>query len=774
MKKYLLIILFIVAGNLHAQKSTKELIQKLSLEEKERIVIGSEMEIPWSEGGDTGVGEVGGNVPGAAGKSLLNERLNLPVVVFADGPAGVRINPIRKDNPNKTYYATAFPVATMLASSFNTELMEEVGKAFGHEAKEYGVDVLLAPALNIHRNPLGGRNFEYYSEDPLVSGKMASAFTNGVQSLGVGVSIKHLAVNNQETNRSRINAIVSERALREIYLKGFEIAVKESHPWTVMSAYNKINGEYASESADLLKNILRDEWGFNGFVMTDWFAGEDVPKQIRSGNDLLMPGTPKHKGMIVEAVKNGELKKEDLDNCVEAILNIYQKTPSFLSYEPTGAPDLDRSKLIAEKAAKEGAILLKNEGATLPLSVSEPKDVALFGVGSYKTIAVGTGSGNVNMAYSVSLLEGLEDNDLKVAQELKEVYQNYIARTLDSMPKKAWSFGPDKILPEKLWSRTELDSISKKTSVGILTINRTSGEFYDRKQAYDFYLSKEEDTLLKSLAEAYHSQNKKFIVVLNIGGVIETTSWKSYADSILLMWQGGQEGGNAIASILIGETSPSGKLPMTFPNRYMDHYSSKNFPGRELVDNPFPSALVGVESEVVYEEDIYIGYRYFETFNVPVSYPFGFGMSYTTFEIANNSINVNKDGVLEISCSVKNIGNVKGKEVVQVYIASPDVNLEKPSKELRAFSKSKLLSPNEYQNIYFQIEPKDYASFSTEKSAWVLEAGTYKIMVGNSISNISFTESIEIPNTLEVLKTTKSLVPNREISKLTKKNMNIE
>ncbi|WNH09078.1 glycoside hydrolase family 3 protein [Thalassobellus suaedae] len=397
MKKYLLITLFIVAGNLHAQKSTKELIQKLSLEEKERIVIGSEMEIPWSEGGDTGVGEVGGNVPGAAGKSLLNERLNLPVVVFADGPAGVRINPIRKDTPNKTYYATAFPVATMLASSFNTELMEEVGKAFGHEAKEYGVDVLLAPALNIHRNPLGGRNFEYYSEDPLVSGKMASAFTNGVQSLGVGVSIKHLAVNNQETNRSRINAIVSERALREIYLKGFEIAVKESHPWTVMSAYNKINGEYASESADLLKNILRDEWGFNGFVMTDWFAGEDIPKQIRSGNDLLMPGTPKHKGMIVEAVKNGELKKEDLDNCVEAILNIYQKTPSFLSYEPTGAPDLDRSKLIAEKAAKEGAILLKNEGATLPLSVSEPKDVALFGVGSYKTIAVGTGSGNVNM-----------------------------------------------------------------------------------------------------------------------------------------------------------------------------------------------------------------------------------------------------------------------------------------------------------------------------------------------------------------------------------------
>ncbi|MDO3694304.1 beta-glucosidase [Wenyingzhuangia sp. chi5] len=769
-KQFFALLLLLFVKSLYAQQTSEILLSKLSLEEKERIVIGSEMEIPWSEGGDTGVGEVGGNVPGAAGKSLANERLNLPVVIFADGPAGVRINPHRASVPDKTFYATAFPVASLLASTFNTELMRQVGKAFAHEAKEYGVDILLAPALNIHRNPLGGRNFEYYSEDPLLSGKMASAFTNGVQSLGIGVSVKHYAVNNQETNRSRINAIVDERALREIYLKGFEITVKESKPWTVMSAYNKVNGVYASESYDLLTTILREEWGFKGFVMTDWFAGENVPQQLKAGNDLLMPGTPNHKNMIVNAVKKGLLTEKELDRNVKSILDIYQKTPSFLGYKPSGTPDLKASQKIAKETATEGMVLLKNDENTLPLTINKSQKLALFGVASYETIAVGTGSGNVNMAYSTSLLEGLEKKNLFIDNSVKEGYVEYIEKTKAALPPKAWSFGPDKILPEKKWTSEELDVIAQKTSMGIFTVNRTSGEFYDRQQGYDFYLSKEEQTLLKKISEAYHKHHKKMVVVLNIGGVIETNSWKKDADAILLMWQGGQEGGNAVADILVGERNPSGKLPMTFPIQYMDHYSSINFPGKELVDNPYPSGTVGVKSEVIYEEGIYVGYRYFNTFNVPVSYPFGFGLSYTDFEISKGDFKTTKDGKLELSCWVKNIGNKAGKEVVQFYISSPEVELEKPTKELRAFVKTKQLKPGEKQEVKVILNATDYASFSPKRSAWILESGIYNIEVGNSIDHIFFKETFKRNELLEVLKTTKSLVPKREISVLTKKS----
>ncbi|WP_421876632.1 beta-glucosidase family protein [Marinoscillum sp.] len=746
--------------------STEKLIDQLTLEEKERIVVGSEMEIPWSEAKMLGVGMTKDDVPGAAGTSLPNERLNIPKVVFADGPAGVRISPERAEEPGKTYYATAFPVATMLASSFNVELMEEVGHAFGHEAKEYGVDVLLAPALNIHRNPLGGRNFEYYSEDPLLSGKMAAAFSNGVQAEGVGVCIKHFVANNHETNRQTVDVIVSERALREIYLKGFEIAVKESNPWSAMSAFNKINGEYASESKELLRTILREEWGFDGFVMTDWFGGEDVPKQLIAGNDLLMPGTPAHKGRIVKAVESGEMTEADLNRNVKAILDTYQKTLEFKGYQNSNQPDLDKSKEVALKAAEEGIVLLKNEGSALPLKPASK--VALFGVASYETIAGGTGSGDVNKAYSVSLLEGLKNNNVVVNQELTTAYQAFIKSEKDKRPPKEWSFGPDEILPEKEWIKEELDSIAQLTDVGVFTINRTSGEFYDREQGHDFYLSKTEQKLVNQLSEAYRAQEKKFIVVLNIGGVIETASWKEKADAIVLMWQAGQEGGNAFANMLSGKVNPSGKLPMTFPVYYMDHYSSKNFPGEELVDNPYPSPFNPVAAEVVYEEDIYVGYRYFESFDVAVSYPFGFGLSYTDFEVSAVKAKLDKQGNIAVYCNVKNTGSVAGKEVVQVYVSAPNGKLEKPEIELRAFAKSNLLAPGEEQNLSFTIDPATYASFDSEVSKWVLEPGQYDIAVGTSSKDIAGKSDVNVAKTIEVLTTTKSLVPQKEFYQLRK------
>ncbi len=749
----------------HSQdKKIENLINKLSLEDKERLVVGSEMEKNNNMTQEAGVGETEDKVPGAAGTSLPIPALGNKKVVLADGPAGIRINPKRATNPDKEYYATAFPVASMLASSFNKPLLYEVGERFGDEAKEFGVDILLAPGMNIHRNPLAGRNFEYYSEDPVLSGYLGVSFTKGVQSRGIGVSLKHFVANNQETNRSRVNAIIGERALREIYLRGFEIAVKNSDPWTVMSAYNKVNGQYASESYTLLNIILREEWGFNGFVMTDWFAGEDPIAQLKAGNDLLMPGVPENKGAIVAAVKSGELSETQLNKNVRSILNIYTKTPTFLNYKASGSPDLEKSSSVALKAAIEGCVLLKNENKTLPLNHNV--NIGTFGVASYETIAVGTGSGNVNMKSVVSLVDGLEHH-CKISTDTKNAYAKYLKEYKENTPEKAWSFGPDPHIPEKQWEIDELQYIVKQTNIGVFTISRTSGEFYDRKQGADFYLTEREQKLLQDLSNAYHDADKKLVVVLNIGGVIETNSWKHYADAILLAWQPGQEGGEAIAQLLTGKENPSGKLPMTFPIKYMDHYSSKNFPGDELEDNPNPNPFQGVKSEVIYEEGIYVGYRYFTSFDVPVSFPFGYGLSYTQFEFKNLEVQQLDNGFLNITCEVKNVGATAGKEVVQLYVSSPNGLLEKPSIELREFDKTKILAPGATQKVAFKLAPKDYASYSSKEKAWVLEAGKYQISVGNSSSNLELSQEIVLSDFRIVEKIKAVLTPNKPIDELT-------
>ena len=322
-----------------SEEKIEQIIENLSLEEKVYLVRGTGMNFPGrnekNEAPTATVGLNNNKIPGAAGTSYINKRNQFPAVVFADGPAGIRISPLREKQPGKTFYATAFPIGTNLASSWNVALVNKIGHAFGNEGKEYGVDFLLAPALNIQRNPLGGRNFEYYSEDPVLGGKITAAFVNGVQKEGIGATIKHFVANNSETNRTELNTVVTERALREIYLKGFEIAIKESQPWSVMSSYNKINGVYASESEALLTKILRNEWGFNGFVMTDWFGGKDAVAQMKAGNDLLMPGTNAQSNAILEAVKNGTLDEKILDRNIKSILIQYFKTPSFKGYKPS-------------------------------------------------------------------------------------------------------------------------------------------------------------------------------------------------------------------------------------------------------------------------------------------------------------------------------------------------------------------------------------------------------------------------------------------------------
>jgi beta-glucosidase len=769
MKRHLFLAGILFSSTLLAQNiQTKDIpgiMKKLTLEEKVNMVVGAGMNLPGFSESPLKMPE---KVPGAAGNSYAISSVSIPSVVFSDGPAGVRIEPRRGSAPGKTFYATAFPVGTLLSSTWDPKLVEEVGRAFGNEAKEYGIDILLAPALNIQRNPLGGRNFEYYSEDPLLSGKTAAAFVRGVQTEGVGTSIKHFVANNQETNRLQINVIASERALREIYLKGFEIAVKEGKPWTVMSSYNKLNGVYTSQRHDLLTTILRDEWNFKGFVMTDWFSGDNAVEQMKAGNDLLMPGTPEQKAAILKALKDGTLSEEILNKNVERILNVYVNTPSFKGYHYSDKPDLEKHKMVSQNAASQGMVLLKNNKNALPLG--KQVKVALFGNAAFETICGGTGSGDVNKAYSVSIYQGLKDAGYRFDDNVTASGFRYIEEEEKKIPPKKFFFEPDKTIPEKMLTEIDLVSAAIQNDVAIYVLGRTSGEMKDRTVENDFNLSKTEQTNIRLLSKAFHREGKNLVVLLNIGGVIETNSWKGMADAILLTWQPGQEAGHAVADVVSGNVNPSGKLPATFPINYNDLSTVKNFPGKELTtaktDTSVQAMFRGKPSEVVYEEGIYVGYRYFETFKVPTSFPFGFGLSYTTFSFSDLKISQLEAGKVKINFTVTNTGKTAGKEVAQVYISAPDGKLKKPGKELKAFLKTKLLIPGEKQDIEFVLSPYQMSSFDTQGSAWIMEKGIYSIFAGSSVDDLPLSGTLEKLTTDIVLKTNNALAPTRKINTL--------
>ena len=720
---------------------------KMSLEDKAHFVIGTGM--AGFSGDDAVIGATKNLVPGAAGTTYPLDSLGIPAIVLADGPAGLRIDPTREGD-SATYYCTHFPIGTLLASTWNTQLVEEVGQAIGEEVKEYGADVLLAPALNIMRNPLCGRNFEYYSEDPVVAGKTAAAYITGVQKNDVGTSIKHFAANNQETNRMGNDARMSQRALREIYLKGFEIAIKESKPWTVMTSYNYINGVYTSESKDLVQTILRDEWGYEGTVMTDWFGGKDGAVQMWAGNDMLQPGKQAQFDSIVAGVKSGKLAEADLDRNVQRILNLVEKSPRYQGYQYSNKPDLKAHATVTRQSAAEGMVLMKNN-ATLPFNQAV-KNVALYGNTSYEFIAGGTGSGNVNHAYVVSLLDGMKNGGYAVADNLKQAYQQYwsdyhkareaeIAEIEKTDKQKAMMmrFLPAGLPAEKLFTTAELEAQAAQADIAVLTIGRISGEFFDRKSS-DFNLSDSERKLITQVCDTYHKAGKKVVVLLNIGGVIETASWNALPDAILCAWQAGQEGGNSVVDVLSGKQSPSGKFTMTWPVKFSDAYSSKNFPVDKTAKLDFMNTVERGNVKNVdwtdYEEDIYVGYRYFDSFDVPVSYPFGFGLSYTTFEYADAKV-AEKDGNYEVSVTIKNTGDHEGKEVVELYIAAPDSKAaNKPAKELKAYAKTKNLKPGESETLKLCVSAADLASFDEAASAWVVAEGEYQFLVGASSQDI--------------------------------------
>jgi beta-glucosidase len=775
MKKlsFLLIGLFSGIAVFAQGKNAAEIVQQLKLEEKVNLVVGMGMNLPgMNMSSGTGVGQITDGVPGAAGTTYSIPRLNLPNTIVSDGPAGLRIDPTRKDDKN-TYYATAWPVATLLASTWDTKLIQQVGAAMGNEVKEYGIDVILGPGMNIHRNPLGGRNFEYYSEDPLVTGKMAGSIVNGIQSNGVGVSIKHFALNNEERNRNTVNVIAGERAIREIYLKGFEIAVKESNPWTVMSSYNYVNGTYTSESYDLLTTILRKEWGFKGLVMTDWFGGKDAVAQMKAGNDLLMPGTADQKKAITEALSNGSLDIKIVDANAERIVNYILGTHTYKKDAFSNKPDLKAHAMIARTAAADGMILLQNKSMALPIAKATKK-ITAFGNTSYDFISGGTGSGDVNEEYTISLVQGLTNAGYTVDGDVKNIYSSYLDDYKAKHPKKSFFeefMNPTPYAPEFVADNKLINSKAAASDIAIITIGRNAGEGADRKVENDFNLKQSEIDLINNVSNAFHAKNKKVIVIINAGGVIETASWRDKVDAILLAWQPGLEAGNAVADVLSGKVNPSGKLATTFPAKYSDDVTGKNFPGIEFPDKATTGMLgmKAIPAEVTYEEGIYVGYRYYNTFNVKPAYAFGYGLSYTNFEYSNFKLNATSfNGKIIASVEVKNTGKVAGKEVVQLYITAPSKKLQKPAMELKAFGKTNLLQPGQKQTLQFEIAAKDLASFDTGSTSWVTDAGAYVVKVGSSSDKIIKTVSFTVPKEIVVEKCNKVLVPQVQINELKK------
>ena len=737
----------------------EEVIKAMTLEEKAQLLVGG------GNDGFVGSGAMLGHqkkfVPGAAGTTVAIPRLGIPTTVQCDGPAGVHID-AHREGDSRSYFATGFPIGTCLASTWNTDLVRKVGEAIGQETLEYGCDVVLGPGMNLHRNPLCGRNFEYYSEDPIVTGLIGTAFVQGVQSQGVGVSAKHFAVNSQETDRTKVDERLSQRALRELYLKGFEMMVRKSNPWTIMSAYNKINGVYAQGNKGLLTDILRNDWGYKGIVETDWIGKRaDLPleQEVEAGNDLMMPGYP--------------AQVQDVDRNVRRMLEYIVKTPRFKGYKYSGEPDLKAHAAITRQSSTEGMVLLKNDAA---LPIHGLKTVALFGVNSYDFMSGGLGSGAVNVGYSVDMVTGLKNIGVATTPQLTEIYQNYVkyakAKLKADKNPMMWFLdqGQPKLDEIEITERCVAGE-EPKADAAIITIGRQAGEGMDRQINGEFNLSQIEQDMIFRVSDAFHAKGKKVIVIINSGSVMETASWRDRVDAILVAWQPGIEGGNSVADILTGKVNPSGKLTMTWPIAATDHPSTANF-AKDYDMYTYKNLLDWSKGNIKgydysnHEEDIYVGYRYFDTFKKNVAYPFGYGLSYTTFEFGKPSVKA-KGNNIEVSVTIKNTGKVAGKEVAEVYVTAPKGAYEKPAKELKTFGKTKLLNPGESQTLKMTLEKRDLASFDEANCQWKVDAGNYLFKVGSDVENIKGTATLKVAEYTE--KTSNACAPKVQLNYLKQK-----
>jgi len=637
------------------------------------------------------------------------ERLGVPEMIVSDGPHGVRRVPDANSLMIASLPATCFPTASCLASTWDVDLLYEMGEALGEECLALNVDILLGPGVNMKRSPLGGRNFEYFSEDPYLAGEMSASLINGIQGKGVGTSLKHFAVNNQEFQRFSISAEIDERTLYEIYLPAFEIAVKKAKPWTVMCAYNKLNGTYCSENHELLVDILKTKWGFEGLVVSDWGAVHDRVAALKGGLDLEMPGPQNNRVQaIVEAVRSGELDEGILNDAVRRILTIVfkaQETPKG------GVFDAEAHHNLAHKIAAEGMVLLKNNGI-LPLKGYQ--HIAVIGRSAENAHFQGGGSSHINPT--------------KVTVPFKEL-QNYAGEAELSY---AEGYPSDGSFRQDLIDQAV--GLARSADVALIYVSLPyfkESEGYDR---LDLDLTEQQIALIKAVAKA----QPKTVVILNNGAPVAMNTWIDDVAAVLEAWMMGQAGGSAIADILFGKVNPSGKLAETFPIKVSDIPAYINWPGEA--------------GKVRYGEGIFIGYRYFDAKEMPVLFPFGYGLSYTTFAYSNPKVSAtyfrDVDGLL-VKVDVTNTGNVTGKEVVQVYVHDHKSDLVRPYKELKGFAKVEL-QPGETKTVSFELDFRAFAYYHPKYHQWLTDDGEFDILIGSSAADIRHSLAVTLQSTLDL------------------------
>ena len=623
------------------------------------------------------------------------ERLGIPAAMMSDGPHGLRkvIGSAKTPDVSNSVPATCFPTASALANSWDEEMVEEMGRLLGLEAANEDVGVLLGPGLNIKRDPLCGRNFEYFSEDPFLAGKLAAAMVRGIQSNGIYACPKHFAANSQEHLRMTVDSVVDERTLREIYLAAFETAVKEGGARCVMSSYNRVNGTYSSENPHLLRDILYGEWGFDGMVVTDWGANNDRVAGIKAGCTLEMPGC---EGItdrqIVEAVRAGELDEAVLDEQVKRLLEMV-----FTTGKAVGPRRFDMFKqhLFAAKAAGETAVLLKNEDGILPLGME--KTVAIIGDFAFKPRYQGAGSSLVNAWNPLDPAECLEKTGLRIKG-------------------KAKGFKRDGKRSSKLMK--EAVSLARESDIVLYYMGLEEGDEAEGLDRESIAIPANQINLLKVLSEV----NENIVVILSCGGVVDT-SWDCLCKALVHGFLSGQAAPLAMAELLTGKRNFSGKLSETFPIRYEDGPASKWYPGRERTAE--------------YREGIFVGYRYYETAEVPVKYPFGFGLSYTSFEYSGLKLNGDR-----VSFTVKNTGDRAGAEIAQLYVSAKTGGVFRPAKELKGFRRVEL-APGEEKTVEIGLDDRSFAVWNTAAGDWVVEPGRYSILIGASCSDIRLGAEIE-------------------------------
>jgi len=662
------------------------LIKQMTLEEKAALCIGA-----------------------SAWTTTPVERLDVPELVMSDGPHGVRRVPDVTALTIESLPATCFPTASCLASTWDVDLIGQLGQALAEECIALNVDVLLGPGVSMKRSPLGGRNFEYFSEDPYLAGELAVNFINGIQSKGVGTSLKHYAANNQEFQRFSISAEVDERTLREIYLPAFEKAVKQAQPWTVMCSYNKVNGTFASEHHTLLTEILKDEWGFAGLVVSDWGAVRDRVAGLKAGLDLEMPGPQERRVKeIVEAVRSGELDEAVLDESVRRILRIVFKageTPK------QGEFDAEVHHQLAGKIAAEGMVLLKNNGL-LPLK--DQQQIAVIGRSAENAHFQGGGSSHINPT--------------KVAVPFKELQ----TRAEDAEFTYAEGYPADGAFRQDMIDQAV--SIAQAADVALLYIALPTfkeSEGYDRT---DIDLTEQQIALIKAVAQV----QPQTVVVLNNGAPVAMSDWIDDVDAVLESWMMGQAGGAAIADVLFGRVNPCGKLAETFPLKTADTPAYINWPGEA--------------GQVRYGEGLFIGYRYYDAKEMPVLFPFGYGLSYTTFEYSNPKVSANTfkdvDG-LTVTVDVTNTGDIAGKEIVQVYVHDRQSELVRPQKELKGFAKVEL-QPGETKTVAIPLDFRAFAYYHPEYKQWITEDGDFDLLIAASAADVRQTLTVTLESTVEL------------------------